>query len=231
MSKAISTKALEWARSQLAERASNKQSGKPGAEERAKKSAKLQDDMEKRIANWAKLGTELTESLDLLKRLKNSRLLRTLGELRATKAGNCSAYSLLALGYIHACYPRIGATIFSLGGDGDHVFVAVNIDRNDNFGDDMEKWPDYVWICDPWANLVCPAPQYYGAFSDKMGKWNDSGKRILYAGGWTSPTDAKYLACLKSPKKRQDWEGNKPNTLEKLDSAFHSTELATLGIV
>ncbi|OTA21094.1 hypothetical protein Xbed_00740 [Xenorhabdus beddingii] len=40
------------------------------------------------------------------------------------------------------------------------------------------QFPDGSWICDPWANIVCPAKNYDDKWKLKMAEWNHSGKAL-----------------------------------------------------
>lgn len=55
---------------------------------------------------------------------------------------------------------------------------------------DMEKWPSYLAICDPWANIACSAAKaFIPAFMEKMQKWESNDKKIIHVDKkvWTNP--------------------------------------------
>jgi hypothetical protein len=136
-----------------------------------------------------------------------------LGETLAAKAGNCGDYSTLALAYILAYYPNYVATRVQLRPPGDHEFVVVWREqlRRHLWGDAMNLWPSGIWVCDPWAKLVCPAKEYYEKFTKKMDKWKADGKRILYKGEWLPPNDVNYIGTIKSTLVQRRWVGEKPS--------------------
>ncbi|AOM39518.1 hypothetical protein [Xenorhabdus hominickii] len=40
------------------------------------------------------------------------------------------------------------------------------------------QFPDGSWVCDPWANIVCPARDYNEKWKIKMAEWNFKGKYV-----------------------------------------------------
>ncbi|MDR0217339.1 MAG: hypothetical protein LBI71_00380 [Enterobacteriaceae bacterium] len=53
------------------------------------------------------------------------------------------------------------------------------------------QFPDDSWVCDPWANIVCPANNYNNQWSIRMREWNFKGKN-LYLSRSNSPQDNDY---------------------------------------
>lgn len=203
----VSESAAKWAREQLVYKSSNKARLTEPAATRVAQSMFQQKQVERQAEERLQSMLKLVESQ--LEAAYRGQELAALTDVLASKAGNCSAYSILALAYIHAHEPKWTATRVSLeGSGGDHVFVAVadfrfNVER---FDKDMKSWPEKVWICDPWANVVCPANTYYESFERQMKKWSTQHKRILYQSKWTSPTDATYLrTLLEAEKKSKPW--------------------------
>jgi hypothetical protein len=79
----------------------------------------------------------------------------------------------------------------------EHVMVVVGSFDPALAHRPMSDWPPHLHVCDPWANIACPAPEYPRRFQDKMRKWEADGKRLLITGttGWQSPTLHAWLRC------------------------------------
>lgn len=58
-------------------------------------------------------------------------------------------------------------------------------------------WPKHLYICDPWANIACPAPEYPEQFARKMEKWIRDDKLIQSGPDpeWELP-DAAFIAGI-----------------------------------
>jgi hypothetical protein len=69
--------------------------------------------------------------------------------------GNCDVLALHALDYIVRNFPTIEAELYKIG-EGDHVFLVLNRNRNSE-AHDPTTWGINAVICDPWANEVYPA--------------------------------------------------------------------------
>lgn len=65
----------------------------------------------------------------------------------------------------------------------------------------MMEWPNHLAICDPWANIACPAREYPDRFAAKMDKWVRDKKTIWFNDRWGAPNQADWLAAvLRGPK-------------------------------
>lgn len=73
---------------------------------------------------------------------------------------------------------------------------------------DFKTWIG-CWVVDPWANIVCEAPEYVSAFNKKMIQWADKGKAIasiLYTNGditFKHPLSKNWISAITSSKKVQ----------------------------
>jgi hypothetical protein len=81
----------------------------------------------------------------------------------------------------------------------DHVFLMVGqcLSWERRF---PTSWGDYftsAWVCDPWANIVCPANYFPFEWETKMLKWHHSGKKIRVEA--LNNVTKKYDAKLVSP--------------------------------
>jgi len=129
-------------------------------------------------------------------------------------AGNCGELARIAAkrtiekgGY---------AEVWKFDDDADHAFAVIGHSPK-NTSRSFSSWKD-VWIVDPWANIVCPAPKYIDKLIKKMEKWERSGKIITGENGQPdSPTDEYWIASLKngwkerkeapSPQQPNPWQG------------------------
>ena len=236
MSKEICDQAAKWARDKLKTyKSSNKaargevpfQGGMPAPRSRAFQSfvrqhfvGKLLDARAARKEAFATIDPQkrTPNQQSILKILEQAHDQMALGDVVASEAGNCSAYSLLAQAFILATTAYDAGRVV-LEDPGDHVFVIMSMPKElpRSPDKDMTKWSKEIWVCDPWANIVCEAPKYYDAFKTKMDKWAKEGKRILYKGAWEVPNKKEYLDSLEDAKKTVlQWKGDRP-TKEWLD--------------
>lgn len=79
----------------------------------------------------------------------------------------------------------------------EHVMVVVGSFDPELAHRPLSSWPPHLMVCDPWAGIACPAPDYPRRFEDKMRKWAAAGKKLLITGtaGWQSPTLPAWLRC------------------------------------
>ncbi|OKP04844.1 hypothetical protein [Xenorhabdus eapokensis] len=115
-------------------------------------------------------------------------------------SGNCPDYCNCAFHYlIHNCLDNI-LKFFNSGlenpdhvyiqivgavGVHDHVFITIGSFNHNMFkpilGRLYHNLPKELWVCDPWANIVCPAEKYNDLWKSKMDKWHYMGKCIVLA--------------------------------------------------
>ena len=231
MSKEICEAAMKWARSKLVYKTTNKSAKlnpvigdspikRLAPELRAIEAMKWQNIQDVRrgkrdsISVPSQYGPEFERVKALVKKIQEHPDLIALGDILASKAGNCSAYSTLALAYIHAHHPEYHATRVKLGGEADHIFVIVSANEFSPLMQwkKMNEWPKTVWVCDPWAKIVCEAPDYYRDFKAKMQKWSRQRKEIIFKGQKIAPTSPEYVDSLTSADtETKDWEGRRPD--------------------
>lgn len=92
------------------------------------------------------------------------------------KGHNCSDLTHSGIGILDAASIKdtriVGFT------DLDHGVILIGKIPPSGLPLDMEKWPSHLAICDPWANIACPAKEFISAFREKMQKWESDGKKI-----------------------------------------------------
>ncbi|HEY8608992.1 MAG TPA: hypothetical protein VIM12_17900 [Noviherbaspirillum sp.] len=86
--------------------------------------------------------------------------------------------------------------ISRLGLGGLHAVTLVGLLPDGMLGKSMREWPSDIAICDPWANIACPANQYPDRFRSKMAQWHDNGKLIFFRSQWRSPLDPEWLGLV-----------------------------------
>lgn len=91
----------------------------------------------------------------------------------------------------------------------DHAFAVIG-HPPENSTVNFKTWKD-VWVVDPWANIVCKAPDYIQAINQKMHKWAKAGKVIIEDGS-LSPVQSDWIKSLKYGEKIR-WEA--PSTSMK----------------
>ncbi len=110
------------------------------------------------------------------------------------KAHQCQELALLAMHHLQE--RGLKAQILELGGDDEAVAhdVAIIGPASNPLPADMKKWPQDVFICDPWSNIACSARDYPEKFTRKMKKWEDGGKLIGFqTKGFVLPTDREWV--------------------------------------
>lgn len=103
---------------------------------------------------------------------------------------NCSALSSAAQDYLAKHFPKVqtSSVIFQE----DHQMLVVGSIKPALAGLDLALWPRHLFVCDAWANISCPAPEYPERFQMKMRKWESDGKRLCSPkkdNEWKSPLD------------------------------------------
>ncbi|MFN5288941.1 MAG: hypothetical protein ACK5E4_02480, partial [Planctomycetia bacterium] len=145
-------------------------------------------------------------------------------ELAGLGVGNCGEMSKLAFNHLKS--KNVAVSRISLGeGEkyneidrnnnpvqfkGDHVFLLVGqcfheFDENGNIiPNNVDPWIDHkfkfnkgVYVCDPWANIVCPVGLYASQWEAKMQKWSSAKKFITYDKVETDPyKNPNYRRCI-----------------------------------
>lgn len=109
---------------------------------------------------------------------------------------NCDGLTAAAMDYVSHRHPRVPV---SLGGVPEHAFAIIGAVKPEYASLTLDKWPSHLYVCDPWANIACSAPEYPDKFMEKMKKWHDNGKLVLTRDGtWISPQNPKLLYCVKN---------------------------------
>ena len=146
-----------------------------------------------------KLRTQIDESLENARLTKaNEELARLykqydtmpeqkLENIKLSKAHNCGELSYLAANFLSVQQMRAVqiVDVHSFIQGGAHAFAAILPDHfpttqlGFKMGRNMDKWSSDILIVDPWANIVCPAPEYNKLFKIKMDEWYAKGKEIF----------------------------------------------------
>lgn len=111
---------------------------------------------------------------------------------------NCDGLALSAMDFISHAHPNVQVSSVELPG---HRLAVVGTIDAKCIRSPLSEWPSHLYICDPWANIVCPAPEYPERFAKKMEKWESEHKKISSDGEWISPTNEKWVSCTKEVPK------------------------------
>jgi hypothetical protein len=117
------------------------------------------------------------------------------------RSGNCEELSWLAFKYIYEHRVR-PVDLVEVEDPGGHGFVVVGQTTGPSAGDhtypkSFAEWDDTAWICDPWANIACPARNYEAQWRLKMRKWQRVGKKLFGPDDdWTSPIHPYWLNAI-----------------------------------
>ncbi|MCG1043138.1 hypothetical protein KQH60_11575 [Mycetohabitans sp. B8] len=111
---------------------------------------------------------------------------------------NCDGLAAAVTDYIAYRHPLAPVSTGALPG---HAFAIIGAIDPENVNLPLSAWPSHIYICDPWANIACPAPEYPDKFEQKMKKWHESGKFIGTDGKWISSLDPKWLSCVNETPK------------------------------
>lgn len=67
----------------------------------------------------------------------------------------------------------------------------------------MEEWSSHLAICDPWANIACPAKAFIPACMEKMQKWDGNGKKVYDydKNDWANPVYADLEKDLRGRRR------------------------------
>jgi hypothetical protein len=107
---------------------------------------------------------------------------------------NCDGLALSALDFISRTHPNVQVSSVSVPG---HTLALVGTIDITCINSPFSEWPSHLYVCDPWANIACPAPEYPQRFAQKMEKWESEHKQIFSGGEWLSPTNEKWVSCAK----------------------------------
>lgn len=76
----------------------------------------------------------------------------------------------------------------------------------EQFTVDFKTWKG-IWIIDPWAKIVCKAPEYVDKLKDKTDRWTSKGKFIMtcfYDDGRFNlrrPLNSEWIKAIASDEK------------------------------
>ena len=180
-----------------------------------------------KVSNNIVLTVEENKLMNILEsevkpRRKNPRLF-AFDDLVSFGVGNCGEMAQLAFNFLKkknvsvaklslgfgesGVDPLVPKTIFK----GDHAFLLVGhnfhgydvngkilptINKESIFYKDVKDFKN-AYICDPWANIVCPVTDYPSRWESKMKKWSGLGKFISYESNVIDPyTNSNYKQCI-----------------------------------
>ncbi|MDX7988304.1 hypothetical protein FE392_13335 [Xenorhabdus sp. 12] len=127
---------------------------------------------------------------------------------RDNHVGNCSEYSYNAMNFlknnsrmIWNIYrePFIIALLFIENDtkNFDHAFLIIAKHFSFSIKDIFKKnYNSEIWVCDPWANIVCRSYEYPLEWKVKMLKWSSVGKVIQKKGVFVKPTDSDIYQLI-----------------------------------
>ena len=135
--------------------------------------------------------------------------------------GNCGEMAKLAFNFLKKKNVSVAKLSLGFGVDplvpktkfkGDHAFLLVGhnfhgydvngkilptINKESIFYKDVKDFKN-AYICDPWANIVCPVTDYPSRWESKMQKWSGLGKFITYGSNKVIDpyTNSNYKQCI-----------------------------------
>lgn len=130
-----------------------------------------------------------------------SELSKIIGTGENIDAGNCLEYSIVARNYVLSKEKHAHVHMIKLV-EGDHIFVAIGIEKPEGLTPNVSNWGKDVWICDPWAGIACPCAEYAKQWEDKMDEWAGKGKRLMCKAGLQNPSDTAWKAAIRGKQKR-----------------------------
>ena len=101
------------------------------------------------------------------------------------KGHNCTDLAHAGIGILDEA--GIKDTHIVMFRDFDHGMILIGKTPPNGLPLDMKQWPSHLAICDPWANIACPAKEFIPAFMKKMQKWERNGKKIADKNVWVNP--------------------------------------------
>jgi hypothetical protein len=104
--------------------------------------------------------------------------------------GNCGEMSFMAWNFV--CRNGGTAAVLCFAQPGDHQFAVVGFRAGDETKP-MSEWDQNAYICDAWANIVCPPAQYEIAWKQKMRKWHTDNKQLTSPTGLIDPTSSAWF--------------------------------------
>jgi hypothetical protein len=143
--------------------------------------------------------SNLTKAIDSFDRLKwaNKAMDQFGREAAAAKgyAGNCGEMTEYAMKFL-ASSNGILARRVEFVDPGDHVFCLIGRCDSSALTADMTKWPEHLWVVDPWANICCKAMHWPEVFRDTCVRWSSIGLEICYKNNWAKPNKRYYLDAI-----------------------------------
>ncbi|MFK4064159.1 hypothetical protein, partial [Brucella anthropi] len=106
-------------------------------------------------------------------------------------AGNCGQLSGCVVDIINKS--NFAAHQYQVDRLGTHAFALIG--NPPQGGGDTKGFSDYTdcWVSDPWADIVCPAPEYTDRFLERMQDWERKGRLIREGNDWKLPTDDNWM--------------------------------------
>lgn len=112
---------------------------------------------------------------------------------------NCERLAWAAQDWLGERFPGVQTSRVGFGVD--HMAAVIGTVDQRYVAQPLVRWPEHLHICDPWANTVCPAPEFPEHFARKMEKWVRDDKLIQSRGhrGWRLPAPAFSAAIADVP--------------------------------
>ena len=126
-------------------------------------------------------GNEKYHRVELRRQLAQWELFKTRSMRRCNKvaydsrAHNCGELADAAVYYL-----SLQGVTATRAGCSNHVFAIIGGGDLSRLPVDIRLWPKDIAVCDPWANIACPIGEYTTRFTEKMNKWANDGKVLLW---------------------------------------------------
>jgi hypothetical protein len=127
-------------------------------------------------------------------------------KIKRSQGHNCGELALLAVDSLLA--RGANAVKIGIGGDANtHGFAAIMpMDGVDVLSRDMKNWSNNIIICDPWMNIVCPAPKFPELFLEKMDKWAKAGKLVNNGKAFIDANNKKWTDSIINGEKMVNYK-------------------------
>jgi hypothetical protein len=111
---------------------------------------------------------------------------------------NCTGLAYASMDYVHNTHPDIPVSLLFL--QDKHSLMTLGEVNSELANLPLGAWPGHIYICDPWTNITCSAPEYPKKFLEKMTKWDSKNKLVLGNNNeWINPTNKNWESCVKEP--------------------------------
>ncbi len=98
-------------------------------------------------------------------------------EAMALGLGNCCEFACAAAFVHHKEWFHPNWDLVMFGDGADHIFLVIEPPActKGEYPTDSTRWPARSVICDPWADLACPATEFPDRWRARMKNWQSMG--------------------------------------------------------